>query len=139
MTTTAFPSDVRLRKPAMQRIGSSISVLVVMALLADAAMQLMAIPSIIDAARELGWPASADLWRGIGALLLVATILYAIPHTAFFGAILITGFLGGAIASHVRAGGSMAGPIVAALVLATLAWGGLWMRDANVRALARRA
>lgn len=77
------------------------------------------------------------LWRGIGALLLVSTLLYALPRTSFFGALLITGFLGGAIASHVRVGNDALVPVLAALALATIAWGGLWCRHSHLRALVR--
>lgn len=81
--------------------------------------------AIADAASEIGYSASADLWRSIGALLPVSTALYALPRTAFIGALLITGFLGGAIASHVRVGEGALAPVVVALALGTLAWAGV--------------
>jgi hypothetical protein len=136
MNFATLPSETRRHSPSMRRLGIGISALVTLALLADGCAQVLAIPAIVvDAASEIGYPASAALWQGIGAVLLISTILYAIPRTAFFGAILITGFLGGAIASHVRIGQGAVAPVVAALVLATLAWAGLWLRDARVRAL----
>ena len=137
MTTTYSSDDTNASSTRMRRIGVGVSALVALALLADGAVQFLALPAIVDGAGEIGYPASAALWRGIGASLLISTILYAIPRTAFFGAILITGFLGGAIATHVRIGQGAVAPVLAALVIATLAWGGLWLRDARVRALVR--
>ena len=68
-------------------------------------------------------------------MLLASTLLYAIPRTAVFGAVLITGYLGAAIGAHARIGQGAVAPIVAALVIAAVVWGGLWLRDARVRAL----
>jgi hypothetical protein len=68
---------------------------------------------------------------GLGILELVCTVLYAIPRTAVLGAILLTGYLGGAIATHVRIGDDFTPPVIMALLL----WGGLYLRDARLRAL----
>jgi hypothetical protein len=135
MNSSISASEARHGSLALRRTGVTFSVVVALALFADAAAQLMATPTIMSAATEIGFPASVALWRGIGALLLISTTLYAIPRTAFLGAILVTGFLGGTIASHVRVGEAAVVPIVIALVLATLAWGGLCLRNATLRTL----
>ena len=68
-------------------------------------------------------------------LTLVCTLLYAFPRTAVLGAILLSGYLGGAIYVHVRAGSPMLSHTLFGVYLGLLAWGGLWLRDARLRAL----
>jgi hypothetical protein len=68
-------------------------------------------------------------------VLVASTLLYAILRTAVFGAVPITGYLGGAISAHVRIGAGAVPPIVTAPMIAAVVWGGLWLRDARVRAL----
>ena len=130
MTSTSDP-----RSPTPRRVGLGLSVLAILFLLADGVSQLLAAPPVIAAAGEIGYPTSAAVWQGIGAVLVVSTLLYAIPRTAVFGAVLITGYLGGAISAHVRVGTGMLPPVATALVIAAVVWGGLWLRDARVRAL----
>ena len=126
-----------LPSAAPRRIGLALSVLAIVLLLADAGSQLLAIPPVLNAAITIGWPSTPALWQGIGAVLAVSTLLYAIPRTAFLGGLLITGYLGGAIASHVRVGADVAGPTIVAIVIAAVLWGGLWLRDERMRALTR--
>jgi hypothetical protein len=80
---------------------------------------------------QYGYPESA--MTGIGLACLVSTILYTIPRTAVLGAILLTGYLGGAVATHVHAneGPMLLGPVL----IGALVWGGLFFRDARIRAL----
>ena len=124
-----------LPSAAPRRIGLALSVLAILLLLADAGSQLLAIPPVLNAAISIGWPSAPVLWQGIGAVLAASTLLYAIPRTAFLGGLLITGYLGGAIASHVRVGVDVVGPTIAAIVIAAVLWGGLWLRDERFRAL----
>ena len=124
-----------LPSAAPRRIGFALSVLAILFLLADAGSQLLAIPPVLNAAISIGWPSTPALWQGIGAVLAASTLLYAIPRTAFLGGLLITGYLGGAIASHVRVGEDVVGPTIVALVVAAITWGGLWLRDQRFRAL----
>ena len=137
MTTTSPTLGVSLPSPNTRRIGLALSVLAILFLLADGLSQLLAAPPVISAAAEIGWPTAPGLWQGIGAVLIASTLLYAIPRTAVFGAVLITGYLGAAIGAHVRIGQGAAPPIAVALVIAAVVWGGLWLRDARVRALTR--
>ncbi len=132
MTTTSLPIS-----RAAARTGLVLSGLVVLFLLADGVSQLLSAPPVISAAAEIGFPPNPAVWQGIGAVLVASTLLYAIPRTAVFGAVLITGYLGGAICAHVhvRVGAGAVPPVVISLVIAAVVWGGLWLRDARVRAL----
>ena len=71
----------------------------------------------------------------VGAITMTCVVLYAIPHTAMFGAILLSGFLGGAICLHLRLGEIGSPPQIICLVLGIMAWGGLYLRDPRLRAL----
>lgn len=124
-----------LPSAAPRRIGLALSVLAILFLLADAGSQLFAIAPVLNAAITIGWPSTPALWQCLGAVLAAATLLYAIPRTAFLGGLLVTGYLGGAIASHVRLGEDVVGPTVVSIVIAAFVWGGLWLRDERFRAL----
>ena len=71
----------------------------------------------------------------LGIVLLSCTVLYLVPRTAVLGAILLTGYLGGAVATHVRVGEGLF-PVLFPVIMGLLVWGGLWLRDERVRALA---
>jgi hypothetical protein len=115
-------------------IGWGMSGLVIAFLLMDATMKLLALPIVLETSGSLGF-AGADMARGLGALLLVCTVLYAVPRTALLGAILLTGFLGGAIATHVRVGSPLFSHVLFGAYLGVLMWGGLYLRDLRLRAL----
>lgn len=121
------------QKTAANWIGYVMSGVVVLAMLADAGVQLFA-PGKLKAEMEVtGF--SMDLAAPLGIIMLVCGVLYAIPRTAVLGAILITGFLGGAICTHFRLGEFATPPQLICLLLGVLAWGGLYLRDARLRAL----
>src|SRR6516164_4031196 len=88
----------------MRRTGWTLSGIVIAFLIADAAANLLAIEPIRRATLEIGYPLGLT-WL-IGALLLICLVLYAIPATSVLGAIILTGFLGGAITSHLRVAGT---------------------------------
>jgi hypothetical protein len=113
--------------------GRIISGLVVVFLLFDGAIKLVPLDVVITTSQELGIP--AHLARTLGVLTLICTLLYAFPRTAVLGAILLTGYIGGAIYVHVGAGSPMFSHTLFGVYLALLAWGGLWLRDARLRAL----
>ena len=113
--------------------GRIISGLVVAFLLFDGAIKLVPLDVVITTSQELGIP--TQLARTLGVLTLTCTLLYAFPRTAVLGAILLTGYIGGAIYVHVRAGSPMFSHTLFGVYLALLAWGGLWLRDASLRAL----
>lgn len=113
--------------------GRIMSALVVIALLVDGAVQLFAPAKIAGMLQETGF--AMDLTRVVGPIVLVCAILYAIPATAVLGAILVTGFLGGAICAHLRIGELGSPPEIVSLLLGVMTWGGLYVRDPRVRAL----
>jgi DoxX-like family len=84
--------------------------------------------------REIGFHGEA-LARELGVILLLCTLLYAAPPTALLGAILLTGYLGGAVASHLRVGDPLLTHVLSGVYAGLLVWGGLYLRDARLRAL----
>lgn len=113
--------------------GRIMSAAVVVALAADGAIQLFAPAQIAGMLHETGF--AMDLTRVVGPIILACAILYAIPATAVLGAILVTGFLGGAICAHVRIGELGSPPEIISLLLGAMTWGGLYLRDPRVRAI----
>jgi hypothetical protein len=113
--------------------GRIMSAAVVVALAADGIIQLFAPAQIASTLQETGF--AMDLTRVLGPIILACAILYAVPATAVLGAILVTGFLGGAICAHVRIGELGSPPELISLLLGVLTWGGLYARDTRVRAL----
>jgi len=99
----------------------------------DSIMKLVKPEPVVKATVELGYPESVIMT--IGIVLLVCVILYVIPRTSVLGAILLTGYLGGAIATHVRVGNPLFSHILFPVYLAVLVWGGLFLRDPRLRAL----
>lgn len=99
-------------------------------LLVDGLMKLFKPPIVVQATVELGYPESVIV--GLGLTLLTSTLLYLIPRTSILGAILLTGYLGGAVATHVRVGGPIFN-IVFAVIVGALLWGGIWLRDGRLR------
>jgi hypothetical protein len=109
--------------------------LVIAFMLFDAGMKLVPLDVVIKSTAGLGYPPSPDLARGLGILALVCTALYAFPRTDVLGAILLTGFMGGTVAAHLRIGSPLFTHVLFGVYLAVLAWGGLYLRDARLRAL----
>jgi hypothetical protein len=95
----------------------------------DGVMKLFKPTFVVQASAQLGYPESTLV--GIGAALLVSTMLYLIPRTSVLGAVLVTGYMGGAAASGVRALQPTFN-VVFPVVFACLVWGGLWLRDARL-------
>lgn len=116
-------------------IGRALSGLVVAFLVLDGAIKLVPIGPVTETLDQLGYGASPALARGLGVLTLACTALYAIPRTAPLGAILLTGYLGGAMATHLRAGSPVFSHLLFGLYLGLMVWGGLVLRDARVREL----
>jgi len=94
------------------------------------------LPPVVESFALLGYP--TGLAVGIGALELACVAVYLVPRSSILGAVLLTGYLGGAIASHVRVGSELF-PLVFPLIIGALLWGGLYLRDARLRALVRAA
>lgn len=121
---------------AMRRTGWILSGIVIVFMAADAGTTLFAIEPVKKAALETGY-ALDQMWV-IGTLQLICLVLYAIPATCVFGAIILTGFLGGAITSHLRVAETLTPEMIVSLILGVLAWGGLWFRDPRLRVLVPR-
>jgi hypothetical protein len=99
----------------------------------DAAIKLAVIPPVVDAFAKLGMPVA--LSQGIGVLELFCVALYVIPATSALGAVLLTGFLGGAIAIHTRVGDPLVSHVLFPTYVGALLWTALFLKDARVRAL----
>ena len=116
--------------------GHILSGLLILFLLFDAGLKLASPATAIKYSPPgLGWPLDVATMTMLGLLLLVPTLLYIWPRTAVLGAILITGYLGGAIGTHVRIGSPLFSHSLFGVYLGVMLWGGLWLRDPRVRAL----
>jgi hypothetical protein len=116
-------------------LGRVLSGLVILFMLFDGAIKLVPWPIVTETMDRMGYGSSESLARSLGAITLVCTVLYAIPPTSILGAILLTGYLGGAMASHVRIGSPLFSHILFGFYLGVMVWGGLWLRDRKLRAL----
>ena len=116
--------------------GRILSGLVILFLLFDAGLKLASPETAIKYSPPgLGWPLDVQTMYLLGGLLLIPTLLYIWPRTAILGAILITGYLGGAIATHVRIGSPLFSHSLFGVYLGLMLWGGLWLRDPRLRTL----
>ena len=132
--TTAIhtdPSDIETVPVPRKMLwtGRVISAVPVLVLLMSAVMKFVKPPPVVEGFAHLGLP--EKLAFGLGVLELLCTVLYVIPRTTVLGAILLTGYLGGAIVSHLRVGDPFIGPII----FGVLIWAGLFLRDKRLRAL----
>ena len=121
---------------AMRRTGWILSGIIIAFMIGDAGATLLAIEPIKKATLETGYPLGL-MWL-IGTLSLTCLVLYAIPATCVLGAIILTGFLGGAITTHLRVAATLTPEMIVSLIIGVLAWGGLWFRDPRLRALIPR-
>jgi hypothetical protein len=112
--------------------GRIISAVVVLFLLFDSITKVLKVRAVIEASAQLGYPANTIFT--IGIILLVCTVFYIIPQTAVLGAILLTGYLGGAVAANLRIGSSMFNTLFP-IVFAALAWTGIFLRESRLGAL----
>jgi uncharacterized membrane protein YphA (DoxX/SURF4 family) len=109
--------------------GRIVSALPVLMFIVSGILKLLKLEAVKDQFSKLGW--DPNLLLGLGILELICAVIYVIPRTSMLGAILLTGYLGGAIATHVRVGEQFIMPAV----LGVLIWGGLYLRDYRLRAL----
>lgn len=115
---------------AKYRTGAALSTLAVLFLVLDGVMKLVKPQPVLDACVRLGLPVS--LCGGIGVVLLLCTLLYAVPRTAVMGAMLLTGYLGGAVFANVRVGEPMVTNTLFPVYFGVLVWAGLVLRDVRV-------
>ncbi len=132
MSTIAEAPPVR--KPA-RWLGRVLSGLVIVLLLFDGTIKLVPWPVVTETMDRIGYGSSESLARSLGIVTIACTLLYAIPPTSILGAILLTGYLGGAMASHVRIGSPLFSHTLFGLYLGLMVWGGVWLRDNGLRAL----
>jgi DoxX-like family len=113
--------------------GRLLSALVVAFLLFDGVIKLIPLAVVSDTMAQLGYPAGLE--RALGVLTLACAALYALPRSSVLGAVLLTGLLGGAIATHLRVGSPVFTHLLFGVYLGTMAWTGLLLRDQRLRAL----
>ena len=118
---------------AMLWAGRVMTTLAALFLLFDATVKVARLPLAVDATTQLGYPATVVV--PLGVLQLVLLLLYLVPQTAVLGAALWTGYLGGAVATHVRVGAPLLTQALFPTYVGALLWGGLWFRDARLRSL----
>lgn len=130
----ALDTQVTISKKALWT-GRVFSALIILFLVLDGIMKLVkpAPAPVVQAFEHLGWSINSAIV--LAYVLLVSTILYAIPHTSVFGAILLTGYLGGAVATHLRVGDPLFSHILFPVYMGILLWAGLFLRDLRLRAL----
>jgi hypothetical protein len=113
--------------------GRAATALVIAFLSFDAAGKLLEVPEVVNGTAELGY--STEVVFGLGLTLFACTLAYAIPSTSVLGAILLTGYLGGAVATHVRVGDPTFTHVLFPVYVSLLSWGGLWLRSPQLRSL----
>jgi len=118
----------------MYKAGWIVSGLVIAFLLMDAGMKLIAIPQVLQAGEQIGFP-GVTMARGLGLLLLLCTALCVMPRTAVLGALLVTAYLGGAVATHVRLGNPLFSHVLFGVYVGIALWAGLYLREPRLRAL----
>jgi hypothetical protein len=128
-------ADTKPVSKSARWLGRILSGLVIVFLLFDGAIKLVPWPVVTETMDRMGYGSSETLARSLGIITLVCTILYAVPPTSILGAILLTGYLGGAMASHVRIGSPLFSHILFGFYLGLMVWGGLWLRNRSLRAL----
>lgn len=137
MATSPADTGVRAGSPTTRAVwaGRVLSGLTILALALDATGKL-AVPELMIAnSPPLGLPADPAFHRMLGIILAVCIALYAWPRTSVLGAILLTGYLGGAVSAHVRVGSPLASFTLVGVYIGIVVWLGLWLRDPRVRAL----
>jgi hypothetical protein len=113
--------------------GRVLSTLAALFLTFDSIGKLMEVPPVVAGSTELGYPASTVF--PIGVILLLCVVTYVIPSTSVLGAVLLTGYLGGAVATHVRVENPLISHALFPIYVASFVWGGLLLRDGRLRAL----
>ena len=136
MTSAAIDNGpVQASASKRSKLGWGLSGLAIAFLALDAGGKLLAPELMIANSPPLGLPTDPGFYRLLGAILAVCTILYAYPRTAVVGAVLLTGYLGGAIATHLRIGSPLLTHTLFGVYVGLIVWVGLLLREPRVRAL----
>jgi hypothetical protein len=125
-------SKIKTSQKGMMWTGRVLSGIAILFLLFDAFAKFTMPSYVVEAFARLGIPVSQGM--SVGVLLVVSTIIYAIPRTAVLGAVLLTGFLGGAVAIQMRAGSSTF-ETVFPVIFGIIVWAGIYLRDCKLRAV----
>ncbi len=134
MSATTYPSQATVSSSTWTlRAGYVISALTALFLLFDGVIHVLAVDPVVDSMRALGFPASAAV--GIGVLELLCLTLYVVPRTSVLGAILLTGYLGGAVSAQLRIEAPLFSTLLFPVYTGVLLWLGLYLRDSQLRAL----
>ena len=139
MQATSFPlvSTAKSQpRTSVRWAGRVLSALPVAFLVFDAAIKLVHPAFVTEASAKIGWPDAVI--TPLGCVLLACVALYVVPRTAVVGAVLLTGYLGGAVATHLRVGDPMFSHTLFPIYFGIMLWGGLYLRDARVRAAVKR-
>jgi len=134
LTMSTIAETAPVSKPSLW-MGRLLSGVVILFMLFDGLIKLVPWPIVTETMDKIGYGSSETLARSLGVITIVCTVLYTIPPTSILGAILLTGYLGGAMASHVRIGSPLFTHVLFGFYLGLMLWGGLWLRDARLRAL----
>ena len=127
------PMKTETNSKGMVWTGRAMSTLITLFMLMDGAMKLIKPKPVVDATVQLGFPEGSI--AGLGVVLLVCTVLYALPRTSVLGAILLTGYLGGAVAAKFRLDSPLFSQTLFPVYFAILMWGGLYLRNPLLRKL----
>jgi hypothetical protein len=115
--------------------GRALSGLFILFMLFDSSIKLVPLDVVTESSAQLGLPTGVNFARTLGTIGLVCTILYAYPRTAVLGAILLTAYMGGTVATHLRIGSPLFSHTLFGVYLGIMLWGGLYLRNPRVRAL----
>ena len=130
MATDAAPNTVSTRRLLIGRVLSGLGALF---MLFDGVIHFLKITPVVDAFAQLGFPLGTS--RALGVIEIICVAIYLLPSTSVVGAILLTGYLGGAIATQVRVGAPLVSTTLFPVYVALFLWGGLYFRDERVRSL----
>jgi len=130
MTSVALALPVADKRPLA---GYVLTALGALFLTFDTTLKVLALAPAVEASSQLGYRADTTVW--IGVVELICLLLYLVPRTSVLGALLLTGYLGGAVATHVRMGGPLFSHILFPIYVALLLWGGLYLREPRLRDL----
>ena len=127
-------SDVHERPVGWKaRIGAALSAVAVLFLLFDSTGKLLKVAPVVAGTAQLGYP--QDVIRTLGVILTLCVVTYIVPRSSILGAVLLTGYLGGAVATHVRVGSPLLTHVLFPVYVAVFIWGGLLLRDVRLTRL----
>lgn len=127
------PSSILTADRRQRWAGIAITGVAVLFLLFDITGKLLKVPPVVEGTLQLGYP--EDVIRVLGATLLVCLVIHLIPRWSIVGAVLLTGYLGGAVATHVRVGHPLLTHALFPVYVAVFIWGGLLLRDSRLQRL----